>query len=135
MRHDAASALRLDEDLPSLESTRSTRTGRRFERGGEYAYSGALALDELPALDPEPARPASRTASGRAYGTHRRGDAPVRAGYQPGRRTVSITGQAQQPRRRSQTTTAVMANPDRVALWAFLLAVFLVVMAIATANA
>ena len=134
MRHDASSALRLDEDLPSLDSVRSTRT-RRFERGGEYASAGALALDDLPALDPEPTRPASRTAAGRAYGTHRRGDAPVRSGYQPGRRTVAITGQAQQPRRRSQTSAAVMANPDRVALWAFLLAVFLVLMAVATANA
>jgi hypothetical protein len=134
MRNDASSALRLDEDLPSLESARSTRT-RRFERGGEYASAGALALDDLTALDPEPTRPTSRTAAGRAYGTHRRGDAPVRSGYQPGRRTVAITGQTQQPRRRSQTSTAVMANPDRVALWAFLLAVFLVLMAVATAHA
>jgi hypothetical protein len=56
------------------------------------------------------------------------------AGAQPGRRTVQITGQVQAPRRRSQTQAAFVARPDRTALWAFLLAMFLVLMAIATAH-
>jgi hypothetical protein len=115
MRHDAATALRADDDLPSLESLRSTRRARD---------TVAEPLVERPA-----------TAPSRAYGTHRRGETPVAAGYQPGRRTVTINGQAPQPRRRSQTQAAFVAHPDRTALWAFLLAVFLVVMAIATASA
>jgi hypothetical protein len=53
----------------------------------------------------------------------------------PGRRTVQITGQAAPPRRRSTTSTALVARPDRTAMWAFLLALFLVLMAVATAHA
>jgi hypothetical protein len=52
-----------------------------------------------------------------------------------GRRTVQITGQAAPPRRRSTTSTALVARPDRTAMWAFLLALFLVLMAVATAHA
>jgi hypothetical protein len=99
------------------------------------------ATDSLPVREREPARePVSlpRTAPGRAYGAHRRADgyarAPRIAGAQPGRRTVEITGQVQAPRRRSQTATAFQARPDRAALWAFLLALFLVAMAVATAH-
>jgi hypothetical protein len=53
----------------------------------------------------------------------------------PGRRTVQITGQAAPPRRRSTTSTALVARPDRTAMWAFILALFLVLMAVATAHA
>jgi hypothetical protein len=53
----------------------------------------------------------------------------------PGRRTVQITGQAAPPRRRSTTSTALVARPDRTAMWAFLLALFLLLMAVATAQA
>jgi hypothetical protein len=52
------------------------------------------------------------------------------------RRTVQITGQAAPPRRRGlPTASRVSARPDRVALWAFFLALFLVFMAVVTANA
>ena len=93
-----------------------------------------------PAPAPEPRRrerltapvPAPRHAPGRAYGSHRRGEAA--AGYQPGRRTVEIRGQVPAPRRRSHTEAAMVARPDRTALWAFLLALFLVVMAVVTAS-
>ena len=53
-----------------------------------------------------------------------------------GRRTVKITGQPMPPRRRpSPTQSQIQARPDRIALWAFLLGLFLVFMAVATANA
>ena len=53
-----------------------------------------------------------------------------------GRRTVTITGQPLPPRRRpSPTQSQIQARPDRIALWAFLLGLFLVFMAVATANA
>ena len=116
---------------------RARATERRFERS-QPAATAAVALDERPAVErAEPVR-LPRTAPGRSYGSHRRGDAlpssPHAAGHQPGRRTVEITGQVQAPRRRSQTAAAFEARPDRTALWAFLLALFLVAMAIATAG-
>ena len=61
-------------------------------------------------------------------------DAPAYA--ENGRRTVKITGQPLPPRRRpSPTQSQIQARPDRIALWAFLLGLFLVFMAVATANA
>jgi hypothetical protein len=52
------------------------------------------------------------------------------------RRTVKITGQPMPPRRRrSPAASQIEARPDRIALWAFLLGLFLVFMAVATANA
>ena len=53
-----------------------------------------------------------------------------------GRRTVKITGQPVPARRRSSPTAArIEARPDRIALWAVLLGLFLVFMAVATASA
>jgi hypothetical protein len=53
-----------------------------------------------------------------------------------GRRTVKITGQPTPPRKRPPRAQAnIQARPDRIALWAFVLGMFLVFMAVATANA
>jgi hypothetical protein len=53
-----------------------------------------------------------------------------------GRRTVTITGHPTPPRRRRPPAAqGIVARPDRVALWAFLLGLFLVLVAAATANA
>jgi hypothetical protein len=50
------------------------------------------------------------------------------------RRTVTITGHPVPPRRRrSPAQQHIAARPDRVALWAFLLGLFLVLVAAATA--
>jgi hypothetical protein len=52
------------------------------------------------------------------------------------RRTIRITGHPTPPRRRrSATQQQIAARPDRVALWAVLLGLFLVFMAVATAHA
>ena len=52
------------------------------------------------------------------------------------RRTVVITGQAMPPRRRPPVAAQqIQARPDRIALWAFFLSLFLVFVAVATANA
>jgi hypothetical protein len=153
MRDDAARALRVDDELPrhqvelrsvdSIEDAyadlRARASERRFERTPHTAEAAAVALQE-PAAEPrrEPVR-LPRTAPGRSYGAHRREDpyTPSRriSGPQPGRRTIEITGQVQAPRRRSQTSAAFVARPDRAALWAFLLALFMVLMAVATAHA
>ena len=53
------------------------------------------------------------------------------------RRTILVTGRPDpEPRRRTRSVTAarVSARPDRVALWAFLLGLFLVFMSVATAH-
>jgi hypothetical protein len=53
-----------------------------------------------------------------------------------GRRTVRISGNpGPARRRRSPAAAQIEARPDRVALWAVLLGLFLVFMAVATANA
>jgi hypothetical protein len=57
----------------------------------------------------------------------------------PERRTITITGTpghaAAPRRRRSPAQQQIAARPDRVALWAFLLGLFLVLVAAATAGA
>jgi hypothetical protein len=146
---EGSSAVDLDRDEPASRRFASERTpaapSRRRPAGepaGDLdfdAIAAALVVDEpaAPAPEAKPA-PAPINAPGRSYGSHRRADSPLGsrvAGYQPGRRTVEITGHVQAPRRRAQTSTALMARPDRVALWAFMLAMFLVLMAVATAHA
>jgi hypothetical protein len=85
---------------------------------------------EAPAYEPPP----RREAPARAYGSRHRGE-PVAIGGVPGRRTVEIRGQVAAPRRRPSTTaTAFATHPDRTALWAFLLCLFLVLMAVLTAH-
>ncbi len=51
------------------------------------------------------------------------------------RRTVQITGRPEPYRRPSRTQTRIKSRPDRVAFWAVLLGVFMVFMALATAQA
>jgi hypothetical protein len=59
--------------------------------------------------------------------------APVAA--EPERRTITITGQPTPARRRRPLMDAPMAQPDRIALWAFLLGLLLVAVAAGTAHA
>ena len=53
------------------------------------------------------------------------------------RRTITITGRPdpQRQSRRSTVMTSPIAQPDRIALWAFLLGLFLVAVAAGTAHA
>lgn len=53
------------------------------------------------------------------------------------RRTVKIKGQTVPPprRRRPPPATRVSARPDRLALWAVLLGIVMIAMAVATAHA
>ncbi len=54
---------------------------------------------------------------------------------QPERRTITITGQPTPARRRRSVIESQVAQPDRIALWAFLLGLFLVAVAAGTAHA
>jgi hypothetical protein len=50
------------------------------------------------------------------------------------RRTITISGQPTPPRRRRSVVEAQMAQPDRIALWAFLLGLLLMIVAAGTAH-
>jgi hypothetical protein len=52
-----------------------------------------------------------------------------------GRRTITITGHPGPARRRRSVVESQLAQPDRIALWAFLLGLFLVAVAAGTAHA
>ena len=51
------------------------------------------------------------------------------------RRTVQITGRPEPYRRPNRAATQIKRRPDRVASWAVLLGVFMVFMAVVTAQA
>ncbi len=95
--------------------------------------TGARKLREDEYRESRPARHlrAVQDAGPRAVGEEY---APVYA--ENGRRTVTITGHPVPARRRpSPAMSNIQARPDRIALWAFLLGLFLVFMAVATAHA
>ena len=103
-------------------------------------------LDEEDAPRPELTLVVTRTDEGRRHDdpprrrrddAHRsRHDEPPRRDPATGRRTVTIRGQASAPpRRRPGPATRVGSRPDRIALWAFLMGLFLVFVATATADA
>ena len=91
--------------------------------------------DEGPVAEPVPLRPFEDAASPEPRRFER--SAPSPAGPVPAaeRRTVPIAGQAAPARRRRSLVEAQMAQPDRIALWAFLLGLFLVAVAAGTAHA
>ena len=77
-------------------------------------------------------RAASRDELGRAEPAEPGAPAPEPVAE---RRTITITGQPTPPRRRRAVVDAQLAQPDRVALWAFLLGLLLVAVAAGTAHA
>ena len=94
--------------------------GARALREDDQPTSRPTGRFERPPAEPVPIRSQARIARA----------APAE------RRTVVITGQpVPARRRRSPTQQQIAARPDRVALWAFLLGLFLVVVAAATAHA
>jgi hypothetical protein len=103
------------EDLERRES--------RFQREAEEAG---------PIAEPVPLRPVedSTDPAPRRFERSAPKPAPV-----PERRTITIAGQPTPARRRRSVVEAQMAQPDRIALWAFLLGLFLVAVAAGTAHA
>jgi hypothetical protein len=96
------------------------KPARRFVRAAE-ARAEAAAEPRADAAEPAPEPVALRAAPG-----------PVAE-----RRTITITGQptAAPARRRRPVMDAQLAQPDRIALWAFLLGLLLVAVAAGTAHA
>jgi hypothetical protein len=110
-------AERLEDDTAAPAEPVQLRTPATMPRRGRFERAAASA--ELPV---EPVEPATE---------------PVALAPEPvaERRTITISGQPTPPRRRRAVVDAQLAQPDRVALWAFLLGLLLVAVAAGTAHA
>jgi hypothetical protein len=125
---------RLERSIEEAERRRS-----RFERSDEEEFR------ERSAASRERSAPfrerSAHTASITADATHaaprrfeRRAE-PGNMALAGERRTITITARQAQPRRRRSVVEKQLAQPDRIALWAFLLGLFLVAVAAGTAHA
>jgi hypothetical protein len=129
-----ARALREDDNGMSREAVllqweRKIEDAERRESG---RFQRATDADqEEPVAEPVPLHPAE-DATVPAPRRFERRTPPAAAVAE--RRTVPITGQPTAARRRRSVVEAQMAQPDRIALWAFLLGLFLVAVAAGTAH-
>jgi hypothetical protein len=135
MHSAGARALREDDNQMSREAVLL-----QWERKIEVA--DRLDAGERP--EPEhPASPARRFVRAAASATAEPAEpvelrpvpAPAPVAAEPERRTITITGQPTPARRRRAVMDAQLAQPDRIALWAFLLGLLLVAVAAGTAHA
>ena len=123
MQPAGARALREDDNGMSREAV-LLQWERKIE-DAERLESGRFERDrdaEGPVAEPVPLRPAKAVT---AAAEDSRAE----------RRTVTITGHPTPARRRPSLVETQMAQPDRIALWAFLLGLFLVAVAAGTAHA
>jgi hypothetical protein len=102
------------------------RENGRFEREAE---------EDGPVAEPVPLRPVEDATSPEPRRFERAIPAPPQPAAAGERRTITIAGQPTPARRRRSVVEAQMAQPDRIALWAFLLGLFLVAVAAGTAHA
>jgi hypothetical protein len=117
------------------------RESGRFERATDGDQDGPVAepVPLRPAEDatsPLPRRFERRTPPAGASAAAREASAspaPTSSAVSE-RRTIQIAGQPTAARRRRSVVEAQMAQPDRIALWAFLLGLFLVAVAAGTAH-
>jgi hypothetical protein len=107
-------AERLEDDSTPVAEPVPLHAPAAMPRRGRFERSAAEAAPESTA----PAEPVAATPE------------PVAE-----RRTITITGQPTPPRRRRAVVDSQLAQPDRVALWAFLLGLLLVAVAAGTAHA
>jgi hypothetical protein len=137
MHSAGARALRGDDDEMSREAVllqwerkieaAERRDGGRFVRSGEPHAAAEAAVE--PVAEPVALRPAEDTPPAPRFERSE----PVDPA--DGRRTITITGQPTPARRRRPVVDAQLAQPDRIALWAFLLGLLLVAVAAGTAHA
>jgi hypothetical protein len=138
MQTAGARALREDDNGMSREAVllqwerkiedAERRESDRFEREQD---------PDAPLAEPVPLRPAGSATTAGA-GRFERADAERPSAESPSaeseRRTITISGQPTPARRRPSVVEAQLAQPDRIALWAFLLGLFLVAVAAGTAH-
>ena len=113
--------LQWERKIEDAERRESGRFDREVDEDGPVAEPVPLRPVE-DATSPEPRR-FERSPAARPQ--------PAAAGE---RRTITIAGQPTPARRRRSVVEAQMAQPDRIALWAFLLGLFLVAVAAGTAH-
>jgi hypothetical protein len=113
------------------------RESGRFERAAEGDADG-------PVAEPVPLRPAEDSTSPASRRFERRTPpappreprtSPPDPAVVAERHTIQTAGQPTPVRRRRSVVEAQIAQPDRIALWAFLLGLFLVAVAAGTAHA
>jgi hypothetical protein len=121
---DAAIAESAGADA-ALAAPPETPASGRFARAPQESDSPTSGKPALQLVEPE--------SSGSQPRFERTIDTPETSSDD--RRTITITGQPTPARRRRSVLEAQIAQPDRVALWAFLLGLFLVVVAAGTAHA
>jgi hypothetical protein len=131
MHSAGARVLREDDNEMSREAVLL-----QWERKIEVAER--LEDDGPDAEQPRPLRPAAEAAT-RSGRFERSTPEPAEATAAPApvaeRRTITITGQPTPARRRRAVVDSQLAQPDRIALWAFLLGLLLVAVAAGTAHA
>jgi hypothetical protein len=103
------------------------RDGGRFVRSDEPEAEAAPEAEAV--AEPVPLRPVEDTERVPRF----QRSAPAEPAAE--RRTITITGQPTPARRRRAIVDAQLAQPDRIALWAFLLGLLLVAVAAGTAHA
>jgi hypothetical protein len=141
MHSAGARALREDDNQMSREAVLL-----QWERKIEVAER--LEDDSSDAAPPVPLRPEGEVTRSRRFErttTEAEAEAepepePETTAAQPvapvaERRTITITGQPTPARRRRAVVDSQLAQPDRIALWAFLLGLLLVAVAAGTAHA
>jgi thiol:disulfide interchange protein len=132
MHSAGARALREDDNEMSREAVLL-----QWERKIEVAER--LEDDSAEIAQPVPLRPAEDVPRTRRFERSAPEPAEADADAKPApvaeRRTITITGQPTPARRRRAVVDAQLAQPDRIALWAFLLGLLLVAVAAGTAHA
>jgi hypothetical protein len=136
---DRAAARAWREDVESRTTPVGDRLHRVTDNPRRRATDGAATRLGRPASERALVHP-MRRASDRpqlSLVVTRTDDEAPRRDPQTGRRTIAITGQraAPAPRRRPDTASRVGPRPDRIAMWAFFMGIFLVAVSTATADA
>jgi hypothetical protein len=127
--------LQWERKIEDAERRESGRFERATDADGPVAEPVPLRPTEAatsPVSAKHSARPSAHDLSPKRFER----SAPPAAGPDPAveRRTIQIAGQPTPARRRRSVVEAQMAQPDRIALWAFLLGLFLVAVAAGTAH-
>jgi hypothetical protein len=132
MQSAGARVLREDDNEMSREAVLL-----QWERKIEVAERLEDDSAEAPITEPVPLRPTDeQPRRGRFERSAPQPDAPQPTPAPVAeRRTITITGQPTPARRRRAVVDAQLAQPDRIALWAFLLGLLLVAVAAGTAHA
>jgi hypothetical protein len=139
MHSAGARALREDDNQMSREAV-LLQWERKIEAAERLEEAPAPELDAQPDYTQQPrprrfqridtpAEPDADAVHANAVSDAAPAPAPVAQ-----RRTITITGQATPARRRRPVVDAQLAQPDRIALWAFLLGLLLVAVAAGTAH-